>query len=109
MQRSVLTGDELSPTTQQVLNVLDLVERGVWGDDDPSTATDGLDAIDLSAHGIQNFNWLANVYNALSADGDAVIIDLAAARVRARQERMKGDRMVACRVCAGPRAPRTSC
>ena len=34
-------------------------------------------------------------------NGDAVVIDLAAARVRARQERMKANRMAACRVCAG--------
>jgi hypothetical protein len=34
-------------------------------------------------------------------NGDAVIIDLAVVRVRARQERMKANRMVACAVCAG--------
>jgi len=34
-------------------------------------------------------------------NGDAVLIDLAAARVRARQERMKANRMAACGVCAG--------
>jgi transposase InsO family protein len=34
-------------------------------------------------------------------NGDAVVIDLAAARVRARQERMKANRMTACGVCAG--------
>jgi putative transposase len=34
-------------------------------------------------------------------DGDAVVIDLAAARVRARQERMKANRMAACGVCVG--------
>jgi len=35
--------------------------------------------------------------------GDAVAIDLAAARVRARQERLKANRMAACGVCArGP-------
>ena len=34
-------------------------------------------------------------------NGDAVVIDLAAARVRARQERMKANRMAACRDCAG--------
>jgi len=34
-------------------------------------------------------------------NGDAVVIDLAAARVRARQERMKANRMAACGVCAG--------
>jgi hypothetical protein len=32
---------------------------------------------------------------------DAVVIDLAAARVRARQERMKANRMATCGVCAG--------
>ena len=34
-QRSILTGDELSPTTEQVLNVLDLA--GHWGRDPRST------------------------------------------------------------------------
>jgi hypothetical protein len=34
-------------------------------------------------------------------NGDAVVIDLAAARVRAQQERMKADRMAACGICAG--------
>jgi hypothetical protein len=34
-------------------------------------------------------------------NGDAVVIDLAAARARAQQERMKADRMAACGVCAG--------
>jgi putative transposase len=34
-------------------------------------------------------------------NGDAVVIDLAAARVRARQERMKANRMATCRVCVG--------
>jgi hypothetical protein len=34
------------------------------------------------------------------ANGDAVVIDLAAARVRARQERMKANRMATCSVCA---------
>jgi transposase InsO family protein len=34
-------------------------------------------------------------------NGEAVVIDLAAARVRARQERMKANRMAACGVCAG--------
>ncbi len=34
-------------------------------------------------------------------DGDAVVIDLAAARVRARQERMKGNRAAACGIWAG--------
>jgi hypothetical protein len=34
-------------------------------------------------------------------NGDAVVIDLAAARVRARQERMKANRMATCGVCAG--------
>ena len=33
--------------------------------------------------------------------GDAVVIDLAAARVRARQERMKTNRAATCGVCAG--------
>ena len=35
--------------------------------------------------------------------GEAVVIDLAAARVRARQERMKANRMATCGVCAGGR------
>jgi transposase InsO family protein len=35
------------------------------------------------------------------SNGDAVVIDLAAARVTARQERIKANRMAACRVCAG--------
>jgi hypothetical protein len=34
-------------------------------------------------------------------NGDAVVIDLAAARVRARQERMKANRMATCGACAG--------
>ena len=34
-------------------------------------------------------------------NGDAVVIDLAGVRVRARQERMKANRMAACGVCAG--------
>ena len=34
-------------------------------------------------------------------DEDAVVIDLAAALVRARRERMKADRAAACGVCAG--------
>ncbi len=34
-------------------------------------------------------------------NGDPVVIDLAAARVRARQERMKANRAAACGVCAG--------
>ena len=34
-------------------------------------------------------------------NGDAVVIDLSAARVRARQERMKANRMATCGVCAG--------
>ena len=34
-------------------------------------------------------------------DGDTVVIDLAAARVRARQERMKADRIATCGVCVG--------
>ena len=34
-------------------------------------------------------------------NGDAVVIDLAAARVRARQARMKANRMATCGVCAG--------
>jgi hypothetical protein len=34
-------------------------------------------------------------------NGDAVVLDLAAARVRARQERMKENRIAACGVCAG--------
>ena len=33
--------------------------------------------------------------------GEAVVIDLAAARVRARQERMKANRMATCGVCEG--------
>ena len=32
---------------------------------------------------------------------DAVVVDLAAARVRARQERMKANRMATCGVCVG--------
>jgi putative transposase len=32
---------------------------------------------------------------------DAVVIDLAAARVRARQERMKANRAATCGVCVG--------
>ena len=34
-------------------------------------------------------------------NGNAVAIDLAAARVRARQERMKANRTPACGICAG--------
>ena len=34
-------------------------------------------------------------------DGDAVVIDLAAARVRAHQGRMKADRITACGLCGG--------
>jgi len=34
-------------------------------------------------------------------NGDVVVIDLAATRLKARQERMKANRMAACRVCAG--------
>ena len=34
-------------------------------------------------------------------NGDPVVIDLAAARVRARQERMKANRMATCSVCVG--------
>jgi hypothetical protein len=34
-------------------------------------------------------------------NGDAVVIDLAPARVRARDERMKANRMAACGVCVG--------
>ncbi len=34
-------------------------------------------------------------------NGDAVVIDLAAARVRVRQERMKANRMATCGVCVG--------
>jgi len=34
-------------------------------------------------------------------NGDQVVIDLAAARVRARQERTKANRMAACGLCAG--------
>jgi len=34
-------------------------------------------------------------------NGDAVVIDLGAARVRARQERMEANRAAACGVCAG--------
>ena len=34
-------------------------------------------------------------------NGDAVVIDLSAARVRARQERMKANRMATCGVCEG--------
>jgi len=34
-------------------------------------------------------------------NGDAVVINLAAARVGARQERMKANRAAACGVCAG--------
>jgi hypothetical protein len=34
-------------------------------------------------------------------NGDAVVIDLAAARVRARQGRTKANRAAACGVCAG--------
>ena len=34
-------------------------------------------------------------------NGDAVVIDLAAARVRARQQRMKANRMATCGVCVG--------
>ena len=34
-------------------------------------------------------------------DEDAVVIDLAAARMRAHRERMKANRMAACGVCAG--------
>ena len=32
-------------------------------------------------------------------NGDAVVIDLSAARLRARQQRMKANRMAACGVC----------
>ncbi len=39
--------------------------------------------------------------NPCFGNGDAVVIDLAAARVRAHRERMKADRAVACGVCAG--------
>ena len=39
--------------------------------------------------------------NPYFGNGDAVVIDLAAARVRARQERMKANRAAACGVCAG--------
>ena len=34
-------------------------------------------------------------------NGDAVVIDLAAARVRACHERMKANRAAACGICAG--------
>jgi hypothetical protein len=34
-------------------------------------------------------------------NGDPAVIDIAAARVRARQERMKANRMATCRVCGG--------
>ena len=34
-------------------------------------------------------------------NGDAVVIDLATARVKARQERMKANRMAACGLCVG--------
>ena len=39
--------------------------------------------------------------NPYVGDGNAVAIDLAAARVRARQERTKANRAAACGVCAG--------
>ena len=39
--------------------------------------------------------------SAYFGSGDAVVIDLAAGPVRARQERMKANRMAACGVCAG--------
>ena len=39
--------------------------------------------------------------NPYFGNGDAVVIDIAAARVRARQERMKANRAAACGVCAG--------
>jgi dienelactone hydrolase len=34
-------------------------------------------------------------------NGDAVVIDLAAARMMARQQRMKANRMATCGVCVG--------
>jgi dienelactone hydrolase len=34
-------------------------------------------------------------------NGDAAVIDLAAARVRAHRERMKADRIATCGVCVG--------
>ena len=39
--------------------------------------------------------------NPCFGNGDAVVIDLAAAWVTAHQERMKADRMAACGLCAG--------
>jgi hypothetical protein len=39
--------------------------------------------------------------NPYFGDEDAVVIGLAAARVRARQERIKANRAAACGVCAG--------
>jgi hypothetical protein len=39
--------------------------------------------------------------NAYFGNGDKAVIDLAAARVRARQERMRANRTAACGICAG--------
>jgi len=39
--------------------------------------------------------------NPYFGNGDAVVIDLAAARARTREERMKANRAAACGVCSG--------
>ena len=56
-----------------------VIRRVGNGDDEVLDFQNGGDRVDLSALGVQNFNWLANIFNAFSQDADGVVIDLAAA------------------------------
>jgi 2-polyprenyl-3-methyl-5-hydroxy-6-metoxy-1,4-benzoquinol methylase len=61
------------------------------------------DAVDIGC-GCGNYAvWLASQGFRMTdfGGGNAAVIDLAAARVRARQQRMKANRMATCGVCAG--------
>ena len=56
-----------------------VIRRVGNGDDEVTDFQNGLDRVDISALGVQNFNALKNTFNALSQTTDGVVVDLAAA------------------------------
>jgi Ca2+-binding RTX toxin-like protein len=56
-----------------------VIRRVGNGDDEVTDFRNGLDVVDISALGVQNFNALNNTFGALSEDTDGVLIDLQAA------------------------------
>ena len=56
-----------------------IIRRVGNGDDEVTDFQNGLDRVDISALGVQNFNALKNSFNALSQTTDGVLVDLEAA------------------------------